>query len=111
MYSIEQTQLVLQQLVRRLVESYQPQQLILFGSLAYGEPDEDSDIDLLIVKGTTESPLERRVRVRQLVADPQRRIPFSPLVLTPDELARRLAAGDAFYQEIVRRGRVLYAPG
>ena len=108
MYSMEQTQHILQQIVRRLVESYQPQQLVLFGSLAYGEPDEDSDIDLLVVKETTETPLERRVCVRRLVSDPQRQIPFSPLVLTPDELAHRLAAGDAFYQEIVRRGKVLY---
>ena len=109
MYSIEEIQLILQQLVRRLVEDYHPQQLVLFGSLAYGEPDEDSDIDLLVVKETTETPLERRVRVRQLVADPQRKIPFSPLVLTPDELAHRLAIGDSFYQDILRQGKVLYA--
>jgi hypothetical protein len=36
-------------------------------------------------------------------------MPFSPLVVTPDELSRRLAAGDVFYQEIMRRGKVLYA--
>ena len=77
--------------------------------MAYGEPNDDSDIDLLVVKETTESPLERRLHVRRLVADPRRRIPFSPLVLTPDELSRRLAAGDVFYQEIMRRGKVLYA--
>jgi predicted nucleotidyltransferase len=109
MYQIELAQQTLQQIIRRLIEGYQPQRIILFGSLAYGEPDEDSDIDLLVVKDTTESPLERRVRVRRLAADPQRRIPFSPLVLTPDELAQRLNLGDAFYQEIVHRGQVLYA--
>ncbi len=109
MYQADVAQQTLQGIVRRLVESYQPQRIILFGSLAYGEPDEDSDIDLLVIKDTTESPLERRVRVRQLAADPQRRIPFSPLVLTPDELAQRLSLGDVFYHEIVRRGQVLYA--
>ncbi len=106
---IEQIERTIQQIVRRLVEGYQPQQIILFGSMAYGDPDEDSDIDLLIVKETTETPLERRTRVRQLVFDPERRIPFSSLVLTPEELARRLALGDPFYQEIVRQGKVLYA--
>ena len=109
MDSVEQTRHTIEQIIRRLVEDYQPQRIILFGSLAYGEPDEDSDIDLLVVKDTSETPLERRVRVRRMVADPQRRIPFSALVLTPDELARRLDMGDAFYQEIVRRGKVLYA--
>ena len=111
MYQAELAQQNLQYIVQRLIESYQPQRIILFGSLAYGKPDEESDIYLLVVKETAESPLERRVRVRRLAADPQRRIPFSPLVLTPGELAQRLSLGDAFYQEIVRRGRVLYAQG
>jgi predicted nucleotidyltransferase len=109
MLAAEPVQRTIEQIAQRLIESYQPQRIILFGSMAYGEPRDDSDIDLLVVKETAESPLERRLRVRRLVADPRRRIPFSPLVLTPDELARRLAAGDAFYQEIVRRGKVLYA--
>ena len=108
MLAVEPVQRVIEQIAQRLIESYQPPRIILFGSMAYGEPNDDSDIDMLVVKETTESPLERRLRVRRLVADPRRRIPFSPLVLTPDELAHRLAAGDAFYQEIVRRGKVLY---
>ena len=100
---------VVQQIVHRLVDRYQPQQIILFGSLAYGEPNADSDIDLLIIKETHEPPLARRIRVRQLVFDPERRIPFSPLVLTPEELSYRLSIGDPFYREILERGKVLYA--
>ena len=42
-----------------------------------------------------------------MAVEPDRRIPFSPLVLTPDELACRLAAGDTFYQEIVRWEKAL----
>jgi len=102
-------QRIIQKVVRRLVEGYQPQQVILFGSLAYGEPDQDSDIDLLIIKDTHETPLERRVRVRQLVSEPERRVPLSPLVLTPGELAQRLALDDPFYREIVAHGKVLYS--
>lgn len=104
----ERPEQVLQHIVRRLVDGYQPQRIILYGSLAYGTPDEESDIDLLIVKETDESPLERRVRVRRLVSDPERRIPFSPLVLTPDELAERLTMNDPFYTDILRRGEELY---
>ncbi len=96
------------QIVEVLVNKYQPDQIILFGSLAYGTPDEDSDIDLFIVKETDESPIKRRVHVRQLVADPQRRIPLSPLVLTSGELASRIALDDPFYKTILERGKVLY---
>lgn len=99
---------VVQTLVRRIIEGYHPQKIVLFGSLVWGEPDEDSDIDLLIIKETDETPLERRVHVRRLVSDVKRRIPFSPIVLTPEELDYRLKIGDPFYQEIILRGLVLY---
>lgn len=104
-----ETRRIIDEMVRRLVDEYQPERIILFGSMAYGEPGEDSDIDLLIIKETSEPPLERRVRVRRLVFDLQDGVPFSPLVLTREELERRLAKGDQFYEEIVSRGRTLYA--
>jgi len=36
------------------------------------------------------------------------RIPVSPLVYTPEEVEKRLNMGDAFVQEIIREGKVLY---
>ena len=107
--SVQQYQTTLQEILQCLIEGYAPQQVILFGSLAYGQPDEDSDIDLLIIKETHENPLERRLHVRRLVSRPERRIPFSPLVVTPGELATRLAMYDPFYQDILHHGKVLYA--
>ena len=41
--------LTLQELVRRLVEAYHPQQIYLFGSKARGDEGPDSDYDLLLV--------------------------------------------------------------
>ena len=38
-----------QNVVNRLVELYQPVTIYLFGSYAWGEPHEDSDIDLMMV--------------------------------------------------------------
>ncbi len=101
--------LVTQKIVDRLVAEYAPEKIILYGSYAYGEPDEDSDIDLLIVKKTDERFIDRMVSVRLLVSGLHPHIPFEPLVLTPEELDRRLRVGDQFYDEIVRRGEVLYA--
>jgi hypothetical protein len=63
---------------------------------------------LLIVKDTDERPIDRRVAVRRLVYDSRCRIPFSPLVLTPAEIARRLESGDQFLAEILDKGEVLY---
>lgn len=39
----------IQEVTNRLVEAYQPLAIYLFGSYAWGEPNEDSDIDLMVV--------------------------------------------------------------
>lgn len=99
----------IERIVRRIVEEYHPLKVILYGSYAYGTPDADSDIDMLIIKDTRERFIDRFVEVKRLVADSNRRIPFEPIVLTPGEIERRLAIGDQFIQEIMTRGKVLYA--
>jgi predicted nucleotidyltransferase len=83
--------------------------VILFGSHAWGQPTDDSDIDLLILKETSDRFIDRWVKVRELISDPTRRIPVEPIVMTPEELDRRIARGDQFFRDIVARGRLLYA--
>jgi predicted nucleotidyltransferase len=41
------------------LQRYQPQRIILFGSAARGEADEDSDLDVLVIKDTPESFVQR----------------------------------------------------
>ncbi len=96
-------------IVNKIVNEYHPQRIILFGSYAYGNPDRDSDIDLLIIKDTDKRPIDRRVAVRRIVSDPKRDIPFEPIVITSQELQRRIEVGDQFVGEILSNGEVLYA--
>lgn len=102
-------QSAIREITRRVVAGYAPERIILFGSYAYGEPDDDSDIDLLIIKDTEEHFIDRLARVRRAAAGAHRLIPFEPIVLTPEELDRRLRIGDQFFGEIVERGELLYA--
>jgi predicted nucleotidyltransferase len=101
----------LDKLLRKLIAAYSPQQVFLFGSYAYGEPDQDSDLDLLIVKETKQTPFQRRVEVGRIVQDKSRRTPIQPLVITPRELGERIKNGDPFLTEIVERGELLYEGG
>jgi len=101
----------LDQIVQRIVEACAPDKIILFGSHAYGEPGPESDFDLLILKDTPDSPRDRRFQVRKALWHLTTTIPVEPLVLTEAELARRLAMGDQFMQEIVTRGVTLYDHG
>ena len=95
-------------IVTRLRDAYHPSQVILFGSYAYGRPTRDSDVDLLIIKETTRPFYQRLFEVRKLVSPLVRQQPFDPIVLTPKELTKRLARGDQFLQQIVRKGKLLY---
>jgi len=99
----------IQKITRRVIDTYQPEKIILFGSYAYGKPGANSDLDLLIIKKTSERFFDRLVNVRRIVSDPMRSIPFEPIVLTPDEVKERLAIGDQFIEEILTKGEVLYA--
>lgn len=96
-------------MVERIITDYAPQKVILFGSYAYGDPDADSDIDMLIVKETADRFLDRWVTVHRILTGLHRSLPVEPLVLTPQELESRLAVGDQFFLEILERGTVLYA--
>lgn len=98
----------LNKLLTKLIVGYAPQQIILFGSFAYGKPDQHSDLDLLIVKETDKSPFQRRVEVGRIVRDQSRLTPIQPLVITPQELKEQLQKGNPFLIEILQKGEVLY---
>ena len=101
---------ILFEIVEAIKVKYAPERIILYGSFAYGFPDENSDIDLLIIKKTPERPLDRMALVHRIVDIRDSSYPaFSPLVLTPEEIKQRLEIGDQFIQEILTKGEVLYA--
>jgi len=93
---------------KKIVKEYQPKKIILFGSYAYGEPTEDSDVDLLIIKDTDKRPIDRWIEVKRLLRDITRSLPVSPLVYTEKEIEERNAIKDFFIEEIFEKGEVLY---
>ena len=92
--------------LQRLIDAYDPERVILFGSHATGAAERESDIDLLIVKETDRRPTDRRIEVERLLSD--RRIPLDILVYTPQELRDLYAAGSPFVEDVIETGRVLY---
>lgn len=100
---------ILSQIVENIKTKYNPEKIILYGSFAYGVPDENSDIDLLIIKETSERPLDRMALVHRIVDIRDSSYPaFSAIVLTPDEIKQRLEIGDQFIEKILTRGELLY---
>jgi predicted nucleotidyltransferase len=77
------TQEQINEITRRIIKSFKPQKIILFGSYANGTPTEDSDLDLLIVKDSNlPSRLQNR-KVRKILSD--LRVPIDVIVKTPQE--------------------------
>lgn len=50
--------LTIEEVKKRLIKTYNPLEIYLFGSYAWGQPDEESDLDLLIIVDECD-PLER----------------------------------------------------
>ena len=92
--------------VQRIVTTLKPEQVILFGSYAYGQPTPDSDVDLLVIMNTNAPDKERYLAVCRLLRP--RPFPVDILVRTPQEIVQALAKGDFFIREITSRGKVLY---
>jgi len=92
--------------LQRLIDAYDPERVILFGSHATGAAERESDIDLLFVKETDRRPTDRRIEVERLLSD--WRIPLDILVYTPQELRDLYAAGSPFVEDVIETGRVLY---
>ena len=79
---------MISKIAEKIRDGYKPQKIVLFGSYAYGKPDEDSDIDLLIIKDTEKSSMDRWMEVRKILRDFNNiiPIPISPLIYTEKEL-------------------------
>lgn len=71
------------EVTKRIVESFKPQKIILFGSYASGTPTEESDLDLLIIKDSDSPSRQQNRKVRQIISD--LRVPVDVIVKTPEE--------------------------
>ena len=100
---------LLQEVIRRIVQSVNPQKIILFGSYAYGKPHEGSDLDILVVMDSNLPRYKRSVPIYRALADLL--IPMDILVYTPQEIEAWKDVPQAFITSILRKGKVLYEKG
>lgn len=96
----------IQAVVKQIADGFQPEKIILFGSYAYGRPKPESDVDLLVIMDT---PLRNREQAAQIARAIDYHFGLDLLVRNPLQLAKRLALGDFFLQEVIEKGLVLYA--
>lgn len=94
-------------MVRRIVERFDPERVILFGSHARGTADPDSDVDLLVVMSHSGSKREKQLEIRLALHE----FPLSKdiIVTTPEEFAWRRKVPGTIERPAAREGKLLYA--
>lgn len=96
----------LEQILQILTTQYQPEKIILFGSMATNNVGEWSDLDLVIIKDTSLPFLERLVEVALLC---RARVGVDYLVYTQLEFEQMIAEENLFIiEEVIDKGKVLY---
>jgi predicted nucleotidyltransferase len=95
----------IQAYVDQVVRHFHPERVVLFGSHAYGRPDGESDVDLLVIMRHRGAGAQQAALIRQRV---RAGFPLDLIVRSPANVRQRLKMGDSFIREILSKGRVLH---
>jgi predicted nucleotidyltransferase len=98
---------LLDEITRRLAKSIHPERIYLFGSHAAGNPDDDSDVDLLAVVRDTDRPTREIANEgRSSLSDFL--IPFDLIVCTKSQFDRYAGVKNTIMNEVLCEGRLVY---
>ena len=98
------------EIVKRIKSNLDVKDIILFGSHAYGNPNENSDVDLIVIlneKGISKSfneRIKRKIKVSKLISDIRRHVPVDLLVFTLDEWNYSVKQDGCFINEVNLKG-------
>ena len=98
--------------ITNILKFYEIEKIILFGSYAYGTPNKDSDIDLLVIKDMPENETrDFRIKLKKALWLKLGKLDYSFDILVDNELRiqKRIEMGDLFYKEIYSKGKLIYA--
>jgi uncharacterized protein len=99
---------VLNEIVRRLVAGFAPEQIILFGSQARGSADPRSDVDLLVIR-RLDGAVRRKLATAMDLSLAGLGIARDVIVLTPEEFERQRQLPGTVARPAWLEGRTLYA--
>jgi predicted nucleotidyltransferase len=97
----------IQEVAKRIAERYVVEKILLFGSYAYGTPEEGSDVDLLVIMNH-DKPSNRKQRLEICEALYPKPFPIDILVRTPNDVETKIPQGDWLLKDAYTKGKVLY---
>lgn len=93
--------------IKRLVKVYKPEEIYLFGSYAWGEPTQDSDLDILIIVTESKEKFYKRP-IRGYRSLEGLRIPEEIIIYTRNEFEKRARQKGTLCYKIKNEGYRLY---
>ncbi|MEW6482064.1 MAG: nucleotidyltransferase domain-containing protein [bacterium] len=96
----------IEEIKNKIISQFQPQKIVLFGSYAWGNPKKGSDLDLLIVKESSEVPHKRSIPLYRLFRNWM--IPMDFIVYTPQEVIKYKDIKGSFIHKVLTKGKILY---
>lgn len=91
----------------RVAEAIQAEKIILFGSRAWGKPDDESDVDLFVVVAHSDQPAYRRA-IPAYRALRNIGVPVDIVVQTHEEVERSRNVKSSLAWRVMEEGRVVY---
>ena len=98
----------IQAITQLIVERFQPEQVILFGSCARGEEDENSDLDLMVVLRHNDEQGRDGYAIRLAIAE-NFVLPVDVLIRSDDVIARYRKDPNSMISRMLQHSEVLYA--
>jgi predicted nucleotidyltransferase len=102
------------QLIDLVVEETNPDKIILFGSYAYGNPSDKSDLDLLVIKNDKELSHDEHADLSWALYNKRKlrriRTRYDVFFRTDQQVKKSAENGGAFV-DALQRGRVVYVRG
>jgi len=93
-------------LINRIATNVNPDKIYLFGSYATGMANEDSDIDLLVVKETLEPRYKRSIEIQRLLIGTK--LPVDVVVYTKDEFENEKLNKYSFLNSAFKGAQLMY---
>ena len=103
----KQLQKTIDRMVQRIVDRFNPDRVILFGSHARGTAGPDSDVDLLVVMPVAGSKREKQLEVR--LALHEFKVSKDIIITTPEDFEWRKEIPGTVERPAAREGKVVYA--
>lgn len=99
---------IIDEAINRLVKVYEPLQVYLYGDYAWGKPDDDSHLDVLVlIESSHEEAYKRGYPAFEALLG--LKIPKNIVILTQNEFEKYSQDESSDFYKIKTKGKVVYA--